>query len=112
MSEVYRRNESRAGTIGGENRDGKLARLRGIRGTQGELLPLLPSGPGGVRSLLLHGARSLTPLMLACGVIAALAIDRMQGAGSVWRRMQAIRDADTCEEARPIRPPVPRYSRL
>src|SRR5208282_5014622 len=48
-----------------------LARLRGIRGTQGELLPLLPSGPGGVRSLLLHGARSLTLPMLARAVAAA-----------------------------------------
>src|SRR6267143_5403373 len=41
------------------------ARLRVIRGTQGKPLPLLPSGPGGVCSLLLHGARNLTPPILA-----------------------------------------------
>ena len=33
---------------------------RVIRGTQGKPLPLLPSGPGGVCSRLLHGARHLT----------------------------------------------------
>src|SRR5581483_10441758 len=36
------------------------ARPRVIRGTRVQPLPLLPSGPGGVRSLPLHEARSLT----------------------------------------------------
>src|ERR1700722_13861591 len=39
---------------------GTDAKLRVIRGTQGKPLPLLPSGPGGVCSRLLHGARHLT----------------------------------------------------
>src|SRR3954452_21012532 len=43
-----------------ENEGGHYARPRGIRGTQAKPLPLLPSGPGGVCSRPLHGARGLT----------------------------------------------------
>src|ERR1017187_2309979 len=41
-------------------KDRQHARPRVIRGTQAKPLPLLPSGPGGVCSRPLHGARSLT----------------------------------------------------
>src|SRR5271157_1618045 len=40
----------------------KNARPRVIRGTRTALLPLLPSGPGGVCSRPLHGARDLTSI--------------------------------------------------
>src|SRR5689334_13024128 len=43
-------------------RVGLTARPRVIRGTRTALLPLLPSGPGGVRSRPLHGARDLTSI--------------------------------------------------
>src|ERR1019366_10604392 len=41
---------------------GQVARPRVIRGTRTALLPLLPSGPGGVCSRPLHGARDLTSI--------------------------------------------------
>src|SRR5438270_10027828 len=42
--------------------EGITARPRVIRGTRTAPLPLLPSGPGGVCSRPLHGARDLTSL--------------------------------------------------
>src|SRR6185369_155500 len=48
--------------MGGQN-----ARPRVIRGTHAKPLPLLTSGPGGVCSRTLHGARDLTNPMVACG---------------------------------------------
>ena len=45
----------------------KNARPRVIRGTRTAPLPLLPSGPGGVCSRPLHGARDLTSIYRSMG---------------------------------------------
>src|ERR1035438_7844043 len=80
-------------------RPGPNARPRVIRGTRTTPLPLLPSGPGGVCSRPLHGARDLTSNYrskvghaLACPV--TLPRGELPGRGEDKQRSQAAQNRD------------------
>src|SRR5208283_207832 len=88
------------------------ARPRVIRGTRTALLPLLPSGPGGVCSRPLHGARDLTSIHRNMGLPGHTLHVAASPAGRLARLPQvavvtAVQEVDCLADDQPDHQPQP-----